>query len=123
MMRQLPIGLASLLGLVLFFWPFVGRGLPADTPAWGVALAAAGGAGHWRRGVSTPTWRDLVTLAVIGALMGWAYGALMDIQDWIGYYRGNPSLGWLPGMAAATSWLHFARFYLVTSLAYDTFRS
>src|SRR5207237_4194342 len=219
-MRQLPIGLPSLLGLVLVCWPFVGRGLPADTPAWGVALAAAGGlllvevgarqldsrqvallaalaaidiglrvvvaqgiggfspvfflvlcagycfgpsygflvgafsmlvsslaiggagpwvpyqvfaagwvgvaagaAGHWRRGASTPGWRDLVTLAVIGALMGWAYGALMDIQDWIGYYRGNPSLGWLPGMAAATSWAHFARFYLVTSLAYDTFRS
>ena len=218
--RQLPIGLVSLLGLVLFFWPFIGRGLPADTPAWSVAVAAtaglllveigarqldsrqvallaalaaidtglrivvaqgvggfspvfflvlsagyvfgssygflvgafsmlvsslaiggagpwvpyqvfaagwvgvaAGVAGRWRRGVSAPRGRDLVALALVGALTGWVFGALMDIQDWIGYYRGNPSLGWLPGMAPATSWLHFARFYLVTSLVYDTFRS
>jgi energy-coupling factor transport system substrate-specific component len=220
MRRELPVGMVSLVGLVLFFWPFVGRGLPADAPAWSVALAAAaglllvevgtrqldsrqvallaalaaidtglrmvvaqgiggfsplfflvlcagyvfgtsygflvgafsmlvsslaiGGAGPWvpyqvfaagwvgvaaglvgrrRRGAATPGWRDLVVLAVVGALMGWVYGALMDIQDWIGYYRGNPSLGWLPGMTAATSWLHFGRFYLVTSLVYDTFRS
>jgi energy-coupling factor transport system substrate-specific component len=218
--RELPIGLVSLVGLVLFFWPFLGRGLPADTPAWTVALAAAAGlllvevgarqldsrriallaalaavdtalrlvvaqgvggfsplfflvlcagyvfgtsygflvgafsmlvsslaiggagpwvpyqvfaagwvgvaagvVGHWRRARSAPGWRDLVALALVGALMGWVYGGLMDVQDWIGYYRGNTSLGWLPGMAPATSWLHFGRFYLVTSLAYDTFRS
>ena len=220
MRRELPVGLVSLVGLVLFFWPFFGRGLPADTPAWTVALAAAAGlllvevgtrqldsrqvallaalaaidtglrlvvaqgiggfsplfflvlcagyvfgvsygflvgafsmlvsslaiggvgpwvpyqvfaagwvgvaaglVGRWRRDASAPDWRDLVALALVGALMGWVYGALMDIQDWIGYYRGNPSLGWLPGMSAGTSWLHFGRFYLVTSLAYDTFRS
>jgi energy-coupling factor transport system substrate-specific component len=220
MRRELPIELVSLVGLLLFFWPFLGRGLPADTPAWTVALAAATGlllvevgtrqldsrqvallaalaaidtglrmvvaqgiggfsplfflvlcagyvfgtsygflvgafsmlvsslaiggagpwvpyqvfaagwvgvvaglAGRWRRGASTPGWRDLVVLASVGALTGWVYGALMDVQDWIGFYRGNPALGWLPGMAPATSWLHFTRFYLVTSLAYDTFRS
>jgi energy-coupling factor transport system substrate-specific component len=220
MRRELPVGLVSLLGLALFVWPFFGRGLPADTPAWGVALAAAAGlllvevgtrqldsrqvallaaiaaidtglrivvaqgiggfspvfflvlcagyvfgssygflvgafsmlvsslaiggagpwvpyqvfaagwvgvaaglAGHLRRGASVPARRDLVALAMVGVLMGWVYGALMDVQDWIGYYRGNPSMGWLPGMAPATSWLHFGRFYLVTSLAYDTFRS
>ena len=38
-------------------------------------------------------------------------------------YRGNPSLCWLPGMDAATSLLHFGRFYLLTSLAYDTLRA
>jgi energy-coupling factor transport system substrate-specific component len=219
-MRDLPIGVVSLGGLVLFFWPFLGRGLPSDSPAWAVAVAAAAGlllvelgtrqldsrrvallaalaaidtglrivvaqgvggfspvfflvlcagyvfgtsygflvgafsmlvsslavggagpwvpyqvfaagwvgvaagvAGHWRRRATSPGWRDLVVLALVGALMGWVYGALMDIQDWIGYYRGNPTLGWLPGMATATSWLHFGRFYLVTSLVYDTFRS
>ena len=218
--RGLPIGLVSLLGLVLFFWPFIGRGLPPDTPAWTVALAGAAGlllvevgtrqldsrqvallaalaaidtglrmvvaqgiggfsplfflvlcagyvfgtsygflvgafsilvsslaiggagpwvpyqvfaagwvgvaaglAGRWRRHAPTPGWRDLVALALVGALMGLVYGALMDIQDWIGYYRGNPTLGWLPGMSAATSWLYFGRFYLVTSLVYDGFRS
>jgi energy-coupling factor transport system substrate-specific component len=218
--RELPVGLVSLVGLALFFWPFIGHGLPPDAPAWSVALAmaaglllvelgtrqldsrlaallaalaaidtglrmavaqgvagfsplfflvlcagyvfgstygflvgafsmlvsslaiggsgpwvpyqvfaagwvgvAAGMVGHWRRSGAAPRWRDLVVLALVGAVMGWVYGALMDIQDWIGYYRGNPTLGWLPGMAATTSWLHFGRFYLVTSLVYDSFRS
>jgi energy-coupling factor transport system substrate-specific component len=29
----------------------------------------------------------------------------------------------LPGMSAGTALLHFGRFYLLTSLAYDTFRA
>ena len=55
--------------------------------------------------------------------MGWVVGALWDIQDWVTVYRGNPTLGWEPGMSAATTLVHFGRFYLVTSLAYDTFRA
>jgi energy-coupling factor transport system substrate-specific component len=59
----------------------------------------------------------------VGALSGWLVGALLDITDWIPVYRGNPSLGWEPGMGAATALLHFGRFYLLTSLAYDSFRA
>jgi energy-coupling factor transport system substrate-specific component len=55
--------------------------------------------------------------------MGFVVGALLDITDWVPVYRGNPSLGWSPGMSPATSLLHFGRFYLLTSLAYDTFRA
>ena len=62
-------------------------------------------------------------LALIGAVMGWVVGALWDIQDWVTVYRGNPTLGWDPGMSAATTLVRFGRFYLVTSLAYDTFRA
>lgn len=220
MIRTVRVGVVSLLGLSLFFWPFIGNGLPADTPAWALALAAAAGlllveagtrqldarrvallaalaavdtglrlavtqgiggfspifflvlaagytfgtsfgflvgafsilvsslavggmgpwvpyqvfaagwvgvaagmAGRWRRGRIGVDWRDLVVLALAGAASGWVFGALMDIQVWIAAYRGNPQIGWEPGMTAATSWLHFARFYVVTSLAYDTFRS
>jgi energy-coupling factor transport system substrate-specific component len=216
--RGLPIGAVSLVGLALFFWPFVGSGLPAATPAWtltlaciaglflveagtrqldarGVALLAAiaaidtalrlaviegiggfspiyflilcagfvfgpsygflagalsilvsalagagigpwvpyqvfaigwvgvvaGLAGRWRGQI--PGWRDLIVLAVVGTLMGWVVGALLDIQDWIPVYRGNPTLGWQPGMDPATALVHFTRFYLLTSLAYDTFRA
>ena len=70
-----------------------------------------------------PGWRDVLVLAGVGAVMGYVVGALLDITDWVPVYRGNPSLGWLPGMDAGTSLLHFARFYLLTSLAYDTFRA
>jgi energy-coupling factor transport system substrate-specific component len=218
--RALPIGVVSLVGVLLFVWPFLGSGLPANTPAWTLAVACVGGlflveagtrqldsravallaaiaaidtalrlaviegiggfspifflvlcagyvfgpsfgflagalsmlvsalagggvgpwvpyqifavgwvgvaaglAGHWRAQTGTPGWRDVLVLAGVGAATGYMVGALLDITDWVPVYRGNPSLGWLPGMSAATSLLHFARFYLLTSLAYDTFRA
>jgi energy-coupling factor transport system substrate-specific component len=218
--RALPIGVVSLLGVVLFVWPFFGSGLPANTPAWTLALAcvaglflveagtrqldsravallaaiaaidtalrlaviegiggfspifflvlcagyvfgtsfgflagalsmlvsalvgggvgpwvpyqifavgwvgvAAGLAGHWRRTSVTPRWGDVVVLAGVGAVMGYMVGALLDITDWVPVYRGNPTLGWLPGMDPATSLLHFGRFYVLTSVAYDSFRA
>jgi energy-coupling factor transport system substrate-specific component len=218
--RALPVGAVSLVGMLLFLWPFLGSGLPANTPAWTLTLAcvaglflveagtrqldsravallaaiaaidtalrlaviegiggfspifflvlcagyvfgtsfgflagalsmlvsalagggvgpwvpyqifavgwvgvAAGLAGHWRRQSGTPGWRDVLVLAGVGAVMGYAVGALLDITDWVPVYRGNPTLGWLPGMNAATSLLHFARFYVLTSVAYDTFRA
>ena len=170
--RNLPIAIISLPGLLLFLWPFFGSDLPASTPAWTLTLAAvsalllvevgtrqldsrglallaaiaaidtvlrlaviegrgsvnkvmvaslAGLAGRWRG--QLPGWRDLAVLALIGAVMGWVVGALWDIQDWVTVYRGNPTLGWDPGMSAATTLVRFGRFYLVTSLAYDTFRA
>jgi energy-coupling factor transport system substrate-specific component len=218
--RALPVGAVSLVGVLLFLWPFLGSGLPANTPAWTLALAcvaglilveagtrqldsravallaaiaaidtalrlaviegiggfspifflvlcagyvfgtsfgflagalsilvsalagggvgpwvpyqifavgwvgvAAGIAGHMIGRPGTPRWRDVLALAGVGAAMGYAVGALLDITDWVPVYRGNPSLGWLPGMSAATSLLHFARFYALTSVAYDTFRA
>jgi energy-coupling factor transport system substrate-specific component len=62
-------------------------------------------------------------LAVIGLFSGWAFGALMDVQTWVAGYGGNPTLGWSPGLPLSTALLHFARFYLATSLAYDSFRA
>jgi energy-coupling factor transport system substrate-specific component len=218
MSRGLPIGVVSLVGLALFFWPFTGSGLPAATPAWTLTLAciaglllveggtrqldarglallaaiaaidtalrlaviegiggfspiyflilcagfvfgpsygflagalsilvsalagggmgpwvpyqifaigwvgvAAGLAGRWRGQI--PGWRDLIVLALVGTVMGWVVGVLLDITDWIPVYRGNPTLGWQPGMDPGTAIVHFGRFYLLTSLAYDTFRA
>jgi energy-coupling factor transport system substrate-specific component len=218
MKKAAPVGLVSLAGLALFCWPFIGSGLPANTPAWALAVGcvaalllveagtreldsravallaaiaaidtalrlaviegiggfnpiyflvlcsgyvfgtsfgflagafsilvsaiagggvgpwvpyqvfglgwvgvAAGLAGHWRS--RTPNWRDLITLAAVGAIMGWVFGALLDISGWVPAYRGNPTLGWEPGMDPITALIHFGRYYLLTSLAYDTFRA
>jgi energy-coupling factor transport system substrate-specific component len=220
MSRALPVGVVSLVGVLLFLWPFLGSGLPANTPAWTLTLAcvaglvlveagtrqldsravallaaiaaidtalrlaviegiggfspifflvlcagyvfgtsfgflagalsmlvsslagggvgpwvpyqifavgwvgvAAGLAGRWRTTSGTPRWGDVLLLAGVGAVMGYMVGALLDITDWVPVYRGNPSLGWLPGMSALTSLVHFARFYVLTSFAYDTFRA
>jgi energy-coupling factor transport system substrate-specific component len=216
----LPVGVVSIVGVFLFLWPFLGSGLPANTPAWTLTLAcvgslflveagtrqldsravallaaiaaidtalrlaviegiggfspifflilcagyvfgtsfgflagalsmlvsalagggvgpwvpyqvfavgwvgvAAGLAGHWRTTAGPPRLRDILALAGVGAVMGYVVGALLDITDWVPVYRGNPTIGWLPGMDPATSLLHFARYYVLTSLAYDTFRA
>jgi energy-coupling factor transport system substrate-specific component len=87
----------------------------------GAAAGVAGEAGRWR--VQLPGRRDLFLLAAVGAVMGWVVGALLDIQDWVPVYRGNPVLGWQPGMDAATALVHFGRYYVLTSLGYDTFRA
>lgn len=84
----------------------------------GVAAGLAAPLGGDRTG-----WRALAPLAAVGAATGFAYGALLDIQGWVTGFRGSPDLGWTPGMGAATALAHFARFYLVTSLAWDAFRA
>jgi len=99
----------------------VGPWVPYQVFAVGWVGAAAGVAGHWR--APLPGRRDVVVLAAVGAVMGWVVGALLDIQDWVPVYRGNPTLGWSPGMDPATALVHFGRYYLLTSLAYDTFRA
>ena len=99
----------------------VGPWVPYQVFAVGWIGALAGLAGRWQSGI--PGWRDLAVLAAIGGVMGWVVGGLWDIQDWVTGFRGNPVLGWDPGMNAATAFVHFGRFYLATSLAYDTFRA
>jgi energy-coupling factor transport system substrate-specific component len=99
----------------------VGPWVPYQVFGVGWIGVAAGLAGHWR-GV-TPGLRDIVTLAIVGGMMGYVFGALLDVTVWIPAYRGNPTLGWDPGMPAATAVQHFARFYALTSFAYDTFRA
>jgi energy-coupling factor transport system substrate-specific component len=101
----------------------MGPWVPYQIFAVGWVGVAAGLAGQWSRGARVPDWRDVLVLAAVGGVMGWVVGALLDITDWIPVYRGNPTLGWLPGMDAATALVHFGRFYLLTSLAYDTFRA
>jgi energy-coupling factor transport system substrate-specific component len=99
----------------------VGPWLPYQVLATGWVGVAAGLVGARARGA--PGWRDVAALAAVGAVMGWLFGALMDVQVWVAGYQGSPDLGWRPGMPPPESLAHFARFYLATSLGYDTFRA
>ncbi len=99
----------------------VGPWVPYQVFALGWVGVAAGIAGTWRQ--RTPGLRDVILLAAVGGVMGYVFGALMDVTDWVPVYRGNPGLGWSPGMSTATALVHFARFYAITSFAYDTFRA
>lgn len=112
-------------GLSILVSALVGAGLgpwvPYQVFALGWVGVAAGVAGRWR--TTPPGVRDVVILAAVGGVMGYAFGALMDVTDWIPAYRGNPTLGWTPGMSTLTALVHFARFYVLTSFAYDSFRA
>lgn len=102
----------------------VGPWLPYQVFAVGWVGVAAGIAAELRhRRAGAVGWRDIALVGGVGLVSGWAFGALMDVQDWIAGYGGSPGLGWRPGLDAATAAVHFGRFYLATSLAYDTFRS
>ncbi len=61
----------------------------------------------------------LVWLAVYGAAWGWAYGALTNLYFWP-YAIQAPDLAWLPGLDLAQTLTRYGRFYLVTSLAWDS---
>lgn len=98
----------------------LGPWLPYELFAAGWVGALAGVAGRHRRG--RPTRRDVAVLAVVGAALGYGYGAVMDIWNWT-FYQSSPTFGFHPGMAIGTAFAHFARYYAVTSFAYDSFRA
>jgi energy-coupling factor transport system substrate-specific component len=99
----------------------VGPWLPYEMIAAGWVGACAGLAGAARRG-HTPQRRDVVILAIVGILTGFAYGMVMDVWDWT-YFRGAADFGYVPGLHAADTALRFGRFYVTTSLLYDSFRA
>lgn len=70
--------------------------------------------------------RRLLILAVFGALAGFAYGALLNLTSWPFAAPGagqDIGLYWSPSLSAGESLEHYARFYLVTSLWYDSLRA
>jgi len=98
----------------------VGPWLPYEMfgVGWVGALAGLASPGERR-----PRRRDLVVLASIGAITGWMYGGLLDLWDWTTFYRGAPDFGWTPGLGTGELLSRFGRFYLSTSLVYDTARA
>ena len=98
----------------------VGPWLPYQMFAAGWVGLAAGVVGGRLSG--SPRRRDLALLAFVGLASGFAFGALMDVWDWT-FFATSPDLGWLPGAPIGETLARFWRFYLVTSLAYDSFRA
>jgi len=80
------------------------------------------GAGLLRRRPGAGPW-DVARVAGWGFAGGYLYGAVTDLQTWTFYYQGTPSLGWHSGMSSAELAAAFGRFYIATSLFFDTFRA
>ena len=100
----------------------VGPWLPYEMIAAGWVGAAAGLVGAPRRGRS-PRGRDVIVLALVGIVAGFAYGAVMDLWDWRTFFRDAADFGYVPGLAAGATAARFGRFYVATSLVYDSFRA
>ena len=99
----------------------VGPWLPYEMFAAGWVGAAAGLVSPSK--TRLPGRRDILFLALTGLFLGYAYGAATDVYDWSVFYRGVPGLGWTPGINAGEALSRFVRFYIVTSLAWDSFRA
>ena len=52
-----------------------------------------------------------------------AYGALTDVYGWVAFYRGVENVGWIPGLPPGETLAQFGRYYLLTSVAWDSFRA
>ena len=61
-------------------------------------------------------------LAVYAGLWGWLFGALTNLYFWP-YALGAPDTSWQPGLGLAETLARYGRYYLVTSLAWDTMRA
>lgn len=78
-----------------------------------------------RRGESGG-WRELAMLAVFGAVWGFLYGAILNLMEWPYAAPGlqeQAGLYWTPGMSFAETLATYGRYYLTTSLVYDSFRA
>jgi energy-coupling factor transport system substrate-specific component len=82
-----------------------------------------GGAGLLRvmlRGAGART--TVVTLAAYGWLTGLLYGALINLWFWP-YLAGRSEISWVPGLSLHEGLIRYWRFYLLTSLAWDSARA
>ncbi len=70
--------------------------------------------------------RDLATLAVFGAVWGFLYGSILNLTEWpfaAPGLRESAGLYWVAGMGLGETLATYARFYVTTSLLYDSFRA
>ena len=66
---------------------------------------------------------ELVLLAGVGFLLGFAYGAVMNLWFWPFVFRPEQAAQyWQPGVGPTETFRRYALFYLTTSLAWDVWR-
>jgi energy-coupling factor transport system substrate-specific component len=95
----------------------LGPWLPFEMVAFGWVGAGAGLLPHGS------TWpRRVGLLAAYGFVVGYLYGAVMNLWSWPFVVDGSP-IAWDPGASFATNLDHYLTYYAVTSFAWDTFRA
>jgi energy-coupling factor transport system substrate-specific component len=113
--------------LTLFVSALITGGLGPWLPYQMLGAGWIGMTAGWlpRRGESGG-WPELAMLAAFGAGWGFLYGAILNLMEWPYAAPGlqeQAGLYWAPGMELAETLSTYARFYLTTSLVYDSFRA
>ena len=99
----------------------VGPWLPFQMLCTGWIGVVSGWLPRW-----TPARAELVTTAALGALTGFAYGALMNLYSWPFAAPGvteDVGLYWSPGLSLQQSIERYSAFYVTTSLVHDATRA
>jgi energy-coupling factor transport system substrate-specific component len=98
--------------------PLTAGGLGPWTPYQMLAAGWVGMAAAW-----LPRGRlRLPAIVAYGALWGWLYGALTNLYFWP-FTLLAPDLAWEPGLDLGGTLARYGRFYLLTSLAWDSMRA
>jgi len=103
---------------ILVSEPLSPGGLGPWTPYQMLAAGWVGLGAAWlprRRG-------SRIALAIYGLIWGWAFGALTNLYFWPFTFLA-PDLGWQPGLGPLATLARYGRYYLVTSLAWDSMRA
>lgn len=140
---RLPGGLAG--ANLMFFLPIVtgyafgaGFGFLLGTSSMAVSAVVTGGVGPW---LPFQMWalgwvgagaalfraagdgrRAVLALAAYGWIAGLAFGALMNLWFWP-FQSGPGPLQWSAGLGPGEAVRHYWRFYVATSLAWDSARA
>lgn len=98
--------------------PFTAGGIGPWTPYQMLAAGWVGLGAAWlpRKNFVLPA------LILYSTLWGWLYGALTNLYFWP-YALSAPDIGWEPGLGFSETLLRYGRYYLVTSLLWDSARS
>lgn len=105
--------------------PLTAGGLGPWTPYQMLAAGWVGLGAAWlpgRQSPGRPTWAAQLGLVAYGAAWGLLYGALTNLYFWP-YTLLAPDLTWSPGLGLAATLARYGRFYLITSLAWDSVRA
>lgn len=111
--------LLGMLGMVVGAITTGGFGpwLPFQMLAMGWLGALAGATGRLTRRL--PPLAEVLVLAVMAWAAGMLYGAVMNLTFWPFVVDGGPT-SWEPGLAVGEALVRYWRFYVATSLAWDS---
>lgn len=87
--------------MVAVAWIGLGAGFVPRPPRWGLRLGG---------------------LAAYGLVVGFAFGAVMNLWSWP-YIAGSSAVGWDPRAGALENLRSYGTYYLATSFAWDAFRA